>query len=847
MGQPDPVELPVNTVLPELSTALQSHGSAVLAAPPGSGKTTLVPLKLLAEPWLRGGRILLLEPRRIAARAAARFMAQQLGERVGERVGYCVRQEQRISSATRIEVLTEGILTRRLQDDPELAGVGLVIFDEVHERNLHTDLALALCLDVRHGLRPDLRILVMSATLDTRAWSRLLAGAPCVAAHGRSHPVEVRYLEREPQAQRRLDNLVRVVQRALQEHAGDVLVFLPGQREIRTALRRLEESLPAAGPLLCPLFGDLSLEAQDRAIRPDGQGRRRVVLATSIAETSLTIEGIKVVVDYGWSRGPRFDPNRGLSRLETFRASQASVEQRAGRAGRLAPGVCYRLWPEAMQARLRRDEDAEILHADLAPLALELALWGVTDPGALHWMQAPPRGAYGQAVELLQQLGALDSARRITSHGAAMARLGTHPRLAHMLLKATSGGREMLSLACDLAALLSERDLLRADREQRRGVDIESRLQVLRRWRAGHRRGLTATAEDCRRVDAIAGRWMRLLTAPDAVRGTGSAPTPGALLACAYPDRVGRLRGASDGAYLLSSGRATRLPEGDVLGGAQFLVMAQLDGAGREGRVFLAAELSEAELRETLAERIDTREHVAWDARSRSVVALREERLGALVLRSEPLAKAPPEAIQAALLEGIRGLGAAVLPWSVGATELCDRVLCLRQWEPDADWPDLSEAALLQDLESWLGPWLPGMRRAEDLRALDLLSALRQRLGWRLQQRLEREAPTHLQVPSGSRRRLRYRPGEPPVLCVRLQEMFGLADTPRVAGGRIPVMLHLLSPAQRPIQITQDLRSFWDRTYLEVRKELQGRYPKHHWPLDPWNAAPSARVRGRRG
>jgi ATP-dependent helicase HrpB len=830
--------LPVDEVLPQLAAALAGGGSAILSAPPGSGKTTRAPLALLNAPWLAGRKILLLEPRRLAARAAARFMARSLGEAVGDTVGFRVRLERQVSRRTRVEVLTEGILTRRLQQDPDLEGVGLVIFDEFHERSLQADLGLALCLDIRQGLREELRLLVMSATLELEPLRALLGDAALVTAAGRSYPVETLY-DPGPAEQPAARAVVRGVLRALREREGDLLAFLPGMGEIRAAESLLRERLEDTEILVRPLYGDLDSAAQDSAIRPDPGGRRRVVLATSIAESSLTIEGVSLVVDAGWSRLPRFDPNTGLTRLTTLRVSRAAAEQRRGRAGRLGPGVCYRLWPEALT--LNPHGGAEILQADLAPLLLELALWGVDEPSELNWLDAPPAGAVAQARELLQRLEALDPKGRITPLGRRMAALPLHPRLAHMLLRA--GGSGVLSRAADLAALLSERDIFRRGRDGLRSHDLEQRLAALADWRKpGKNTAYPVDATACRRVDRVS-RQLRSLAGLERERGEGEDVSVGALVALAYPERVAQRRAASGGSYLLANGRGAKLAEEDPLAGSPYLAVAAMDAGVREGRIFLAARLDRAELEALFGERITESEQVRWDAGRRAVSARRELRLDALVLERKPLPRPAPERLLAALLEGIRREGVGSLPWSQSARDLQARMLCLRRWEPEGGWPDLSDQVLLRDLERWLGPWLDGVTGIAQLGRLNLASILRQGLGWERQRLLDELAPERIAVPSGSRRALSYTPGEPPVLAVKLQEMFGQRDTPRVCRGRVPVTLHLLSPARRPLQITQDLAGFWDRTYAEVRKEMKGRYPKHYWPEDPVTAVATARVR----
>ena len=849
------MSLPIEEALPRLRAALAAHAGVVLQAPPGAGKTTLVPLALLGESWLGERSILMLEPRRLAARAAAARMSVLRNEAVGETVGYRIRFDAKVSKATRIEVLTEGILTRRLQSDSALEGVGLVIFDEFHERHLHADLALALTLDSRRHLRPDIKILVMSATLDGAAVSKLLGNAPVVTSEGRSFPVDLRYARRDPEGP--LPPMVAdAVQNALKENEGDALVFLPGAWEIRRIQELLEGTLRGLAEVH-PLYGDLSWEAQDRAIQPGKQ--RRVVLATPIAETSLTIEGVRIVVDAGYARAPQFDPVSGLTRLVTQRISRASSEQRAGRAGRLAPGVCYRLWTETTQRGLIPQSIPEIRQADLAPLALDLAAWGAKDVQSLSWLDPPPDPALNQARALLADLDALDATGHITATGRAMARLPLHPRLSHMLALAEQLG--LGALACDIAALLSERDVLVGG--ARRTVDFEARLEALQAFRA-HGRGAAAKyqadANACARVDQAARQYQRLLASKKtAVDGTDQA---GLLLALAYPDRVALTRTAGDTRYLLASGRGARLHESEMRLRQPCIVAASLDAGDTDGQIYLAASVSPAALREHLAEHIKVEEIVRWDEQQQAVVARREERFGALLLEAKPLTRPNADKQRAAMLEGVRRLGIEALPWTSEARQWRARLQCLHAWtpphrdvpvsretgsreRPEENWPDVSDTALLANLETWLGPYLDGITRRDHLARLDVLSALKSLLDWNQAKRLEENAPTHLTVPSGSHLRLEYELGKPPVLAVKLQEMFGCADTPRVGGGKIAVTLHLLSPAKRPIQVTQDLRGFWERTYAEVRKELKGRYPKHPWPDDPKNAPPTARAKRR--
>ena len=831
--------LPIDDALPALRAALRAHTAGVLQAPPGAGKTTYVPLALLGEPWLSGARIVMLEPRRLAARAAARRMAQLLGEAVGETVGYRVRLDTRVGPRTRVEVVTEGVLTRLLQDDPALEGTGLVIFDEFHERSLQADLGLALALHSQQLVRPDLRLLVMSATLDGAAVARLLGDAPTVTSEGRAFPVETRWLGRRPDRKPEAA-VAAAVREALARDPGDVLAFLPGGGEIRRAAALLEGGALAPGTYVAPLYGDLPQEAQDRAIAPAVPGRRKVVLATSIAETSLTIEGVRVVVDAGLARVPRFSPASGMTRLETVRVSRAGADQRRGRAGRVAPGVCYRLWEEHEHHHLLPQATPEILEADLAGLALELADAGVGDPAALRWLDPPPAAAYAQARELLTQLGALDPATgRITAHGRRMASLPLHPRLAHMLLGAVPLG--LGALACDLAALVGERDLLRADGGPR-DADVRLRLEALRE------RGAPAPAVDrdlVRRARASAAQYRRLLRLPpDAATSPDDVERCGLVLALAYPDRVAQRRPGADGRFLLRNGRGARFAEPQPLAAAPYLVAAELDGGQRESRIFLAAPLDEAELLAHAAEQVEVHDEVAWDAAAGVVRAVRQERLGAIVLREGTLHDPDADAVAVALLDGLAAAGIAALPWSERADALRARVAFLRRLDPDA-WPDLSDARLAATLDEWLAPQLRGLRRRDDVRRLDLARVLEGLLTWEQRARLDELAPTHLVVPTGSRIPVDYGDPDAPALAVRLQELFGLAETPRVGGGRVPVTLHLLSPAHRPVQVTRDLAGFWRSSYFEVRREMKGRYPKHHWPDDPLQAEPTRRAKPR--
>ena len=837
------ISLPIDEVLPALRLALAERHETVLEAPPGAGKTTRVPLALLNEPWLAGQKILMLEPRRLAARAAAERLASELGEKVGETVGYRIRLDSKVGPDTRIEVVTEGILTRRLQHDPALEGVGLLIFDEFHERSLDADLALALSLNGRELFRDEqpLKILLMSATLEGERLASLLDDAPILRSEGRMYPVAMRWGRPFVPGEFIEPRVVQTVLDAINDESGSLLVFLPGQAEIRRVNQQLAEALGSRSDiLLCPLHGELDLAAQRAAIEPAPKGLRKVVLATNIAETSLTIDGVRVVIDAGLARVPRFDPGSGMTRLDTQRISRASATQRAGRAGRLEPGVCYRLWSEDQHAQLAAYGSAEILQADLAGVALQLARWGVT-PEQLIWLDAPPGASYAQARQLLERLEALHG-QTLTPHGEAMAELPAHPRIAHLLIRGHDLG--LADMACDVAALLGERDILRGA-----GADVHSRLALLSgesRAARGGQGGVQRAKQLARQYRGyLRGKATQPVTDPDHPRWLGC------LLALAYPDRIAQQRKPGGAEYRLANGRAALFSEVDGLMKQPWLVIADLGSrqGQREERIYLAAEFDPALLDGVLSEQVRVVDQLDWDEREGVLRAERQRKVGELVLSREPLTGLDEAARTQALINLVRRKGLELLPWTPELRQWQARVGLLRQLDLQAqgqsEWPDVSDAALLAGLEEWLAPYLGRVSRLSHFANLDLSSIVHNVLKWPLPQRLDELAPHHIKVPSGSSVRLDYSE-HPPILAVRLQELFGLADTPRIAGGRQVVKLHLLSPARRPVQVTQDLANFWRSTYAEVKKDLKGRYPKHYWPDDPLVAEATARIKPRK-
>jgi ATP-dependent helicase HrpB len=812
---------PIHEVLGDVKMALSANNTVILEAPPGAGKSTIIPLELLNEPWLAGKKIIMLEPRRLATRSVAMRMASLLKEEVGTQVGYRIRFENRVSPATRIEVVTEGILTRMLQHDNSLEEVGLVIFDEFHERSLQADLALALCLQAQQLLREDLRILIMSATLDGQKISVALH-APVVSSKGRQFPVLVNYLGDEPQT-RLSSRVASAIRKVLRDEQGDILVFLPGAAEIKQTQQALEQTNVAA--VINPLYGDLSFQKQQAAILPDPSGRRKIVLATSIAETSLTIEGIRIVIDSGYSRVPKFDPRSGLTKLETVRVTKDAADQRTGRAGRLEPGRCFRLWSESVHRNLTDHRKPEILEADLASLVLELCAWGVQDVNELTWLTPPPAGAVSQAVEILQQLEAIDDARKITPRGKQMAALPTHPRLAHMLLVCLEHPRTSL-LGADVAAILEERDPL----PKTTGADLSLRVTEFRKWRSGNQ--VVADTKILERINKLANAWRRIFNLKEDNQLANDYDV-GSIVMMAYPERIAKQQAKHSERYKLSTGKVVKLPEHDPLVREPWLAVAQLDAGDKEGKIFLAAPLDETDLLKSAKEISITR----WDVTRGRVEGVLEKRVGSLVLESKSLKDIPVEKRIQVLCSVIREEGLNVLDWKDIHHQWQARVMSLKHWRPDEPWPDVSNGHLLQTLGDWFVPYLTNCNKLTDLQRLDLSSILDALVPWELQSGLAKWAPERIEVPSGSLIQVNYfQDGRPPFIKVRLQEVFGLLETPAVNQGKVNVLMHLLSPGFKPVQVTQDLKSFWRNTYHDVRKELRMRYPKHAWPEDPWTA-----------
>jgi ATP-dependent helicase HrpB len=815
--------LPIDAVLADLTSTLARSSTAVLVAPPGAGKTTRVPLALLEAEWSDGKKIIVLEPRRIAARAAAERMAQTLGEKVGDTVGYRVRFGSKVSRKTRIEVVTEGIFSRQILNDPELAGVAAVLFDEFHERSLDADLGLALARDAQQGLREDLRILVMSATLDGARIGKLLGDAPVVESEGRAFPVETRYVGRKPDVpvERQIADVIAT---ALRADAGSVLAFLPGAAEIRRTQNALSERVSDPNTEIVPLFGALDAGVQDRAIAPAPKGQRKVVLATSIAETSLTIEGVRIVVDSGLARVPRYEPDIGLTRLETVRASRAAVDQRRGRAGRTEPGICYRLWDEPQTASLEAYTRPEILSADLSSLVLDLAHWGTNDPASLTFLDPPPVPALTEARALLRELDALDGDGRITSEGNSLRALALPPRLARMIVDSNrlSSGEE----AALIAAILTERGL-GGD-----SVDLDARLDNFRRDRS--QRAVSARQ--------LAQRWAGQVANATPKGQDGDALSTGVMLALAFPDRVARNRG--NGSFVLANGRGASIDQTSALARAPYIAVAELTGTAANGRILLAAPITQQEVEDEFDAHIEVADEISFDKSALALRARRRRRLHAITLSEQPLAITPSPEAAKVFADGVVAIGLDRLSWSKPLKQWRDRVMFLRGASPD-EWPDLSDRALAETREEWLVPALFGRTSLADVSAGDLSDALMGLLPWELRSRLDREAPTHFEAPTGTSLPIDYEAEQGPTIAVRLQELFGLNVHPSIAKGKIPLVLELLSPAHRPVQVTRDLPGFWRGSYAAVRSDLRGRYPRHPWPEDPATAMPTRRVKPR--
>ncbi|MEN9444994.1 MAG: ATP-dependent helicase HrpB [Bacteroidota bacterium] len=808
--------LPVADIVRTIQDKLAAETTLIVKAPPGAGKSTLLPLTLLDEPWLKGQKILMLEPRRLAARGIATRMAAMLGESVGDTVGYRVRFDTRVGPNTRIEVLTEGILTRMLHDDNALEGIAMVIFDEFHERSLHADVAMALCREAQLVLRQDLRIVAMSATMDMPMLATMLR-ASVVESLGRQFPVELRYVG-DADVKMLPEMAARIILRAAKENEGDILAFLPGQSEIMQCESLLRNALPDFA--ICPLFGQLPQNRQNAAIFPNREGKRKVVLATSIAETSLTIEGIRAVVDCGFGRYSQFDPNSGLSRLETKAISIDEADQRAGRAGRLTEGVCYRMWSAHTQSVLELHRKPEIEQADLADLVLDLAQWGIVNPLDLAWLSPPPKGAMAQASEILHELDALEEGK-ITAHGKQIHRIPCHPRIAHMLVKAHE--MKQLALATDLAAVIEERDFM----PNGTGIDINLRIEALRRYRSNPSKG-----KQLAHIERVAGSYRKLyLLKPE--NSPVDVFLTGVLLAQAYPERIACSRPGNNAQFQLANGKIATAGRHDDLAHEAWLAVSHIDAREGVGKIFLASPLNPRDL----APMLKDRQRIRWDSEDACIVANKELCIGSIVLRSTPIEKPDDNLVQKALCEAIRKEGRSLLDLNEELAAWQARVLSLRLWRTDENWPDVTTENLLNTASVWLSPYLIGVRKGQQLKKLNLAEILQNSLSWEQQQALNKLCPTHLEVPSGSNIALEYRAdGSAPILAVRLQEVFGWLESPRVNEGRTAVVMHLLSPGFKPVQITSDLKSFWHNTYFEVKSELRRKYHKHSWPDDPLTA-----------
>ena len=811
--------LPIIEIIPDLKKGLAEHNTLILQAAPGAGKSTYLPLQLLNEPWLAGKKIILLEPRRLAAKTVASRLAFQLNEEVGETVGYKIRFENKISKSTRLEILTEGILTRMLQEDGALENIGLVIFDEFHERSLHADLALALTREIQTILRPDLRILIMSATIDGEKLSSVLNNAPIITSKGRQHPIKFNYEGADEKIPLHLQ-MARVIKKAMNENSGDILAFFPGAGEIARTAEILEREKINAK--IFPLFGDMPIHLQQEAILPAKNGERKIVLATSLAETSLTIEGVNIVVDCGFSRVPKFDTRSGLTRLETIRVTKDSADQRAGRAGRLGPGICYRLWTEGFNHHLVPHRSAEILDADLAPLVLELSNWGTEEINSLTWLSTPPAGTVMQAKELLEQLGALEK-NKISIRGKEMLRLPTHPRIAHLLIEGRKSKQH--SLACDIAALLEERDPL----PKEAGADLVLRIEVLRKFR--RKEFVNADKKRLERIERIAQQWRKLI-GTEIENSNPNHEEVGKLIAAAYPERIGKME--TQGRFRLANGRMAKLEDGDSLINEKWLAISNLDGGtSKDGKIYIAAPLNPKDISYLASEK----KTIEWDDKKGELIAKIEKRVGEIILESKAIKNISDEEKIEILIDAVRKNGMELLDWKEEVTDWLARIECAKKWNESGNWPTVNREYLLSNAMEWLAPYLSQVKRKEDFKKLDLLTILSSTLSYEQQHRLEKLIPEKIIVPSGSFIRIQYNAdGNFPVLAVRLQELFGMLETPTVCDGKIKLMMHLLSPAYRPVQVTQDLMSFWQNTYPEVRKELRMRYPRHSWPEDPFTA-----------
>lgn len=811
--------LPIIEIIPDLKKGLAEHNTLILQAAPGAGKSTYLPLQLLNEPWLAGKKIILLEPRRLAAKTVASRLAFQLNEEVGETVGYKIRFENKISNSTRLEILTEGILTRMLQEDGALENIGLVIFDEFHERSLHADLALALTREIQTILRPDLRILIMSATIDGEKLSSVLNNAPIITSKGRQHPIKFNYEGADEKIPLHLQ-MARVIKKAMNENSGDILAFFPGAGEIARTAEILEREKINAK--IFPLFGDMPIHLQQEAILPAKNGERKIVLATSLAETSLTIEGVNIVVDCGFSRVPKFDTRSGLTRLETIRVTKDSADQRAGRAGRLGPGICYRLWTEGFNHHLVPHRSAEILDADLASLVLELSNWGTEKINSLTWLSTPPAGTVMQAKELLEQLGALEK-NKISIRGKEMLRLPTHPRIAHLLIEGRKSKQH--SLACDIAALLEERDPL----PKEAGADLVLRIEVLRKFR--RKEFVNADKKRLERIERIAQQWRKLI-GTEIENSNPNHEEVGKLIAAAYPERIGKME--TQGRFRLANGRMAKLEDGDSLINEKWLAISNLDGGtSKDGKIYIAAPLNPKDISYLASEK----KTIEWDDKKGELIAKIEKRVGEIILESKGIKNISDEEKIEILIDAVRKNGMELLDWKEEVTDWLARIECAKKWNESGNWPNVNREYLLSSSKEWLAPYLSQVKRKEDFKKLDLLTILSSTLSYEQQHRLEKLVPEKIIVPSGSFIRIQYNAdGNFPVLAVRLQELFGMLETPTVCDGKIKLMMHLLSPAYRPVQVTQDLMSFWQNTYPEVRKELRMRYPRHSWPEDPFTA-----------